>query len=123
MPTGNGTPRAITESYFAAENRRDLNDILDHFAEDARFVAPDGQVLVGRDKIHAFYAANATALPKLHVELIDEFSTDGRGALEWRAEGHTPDDDVVRMRGTNVVTVADGRFTEFRAYWCTATAT
>jgi putative intracellular protease/amidase/ketosteroid isomerase-like protein len=115
-------PREVTESYFAAENRRDLPGILDHFAEDVRFVAPDGTVLVGRDAVGRFYAANVAALPTLQVDLVDEVSVGDRGAAQWRAEARTPDGEIVRMHGANVVTVDDGRFTDFRAYWCTTTA-
>jgi putative intracellular protease/amidase/ketosteroid isomerase-like protein len=115
-----GSPRQVTESYFDAENRRDLPAILDHFADDVRFTAPDGQVLVGRAAVTPFYAANAEAMPHLTVTLVDEISAGRRGTLEWRAEGRTPAGETVRMHGANAVTVADGRFTEFRAYWCTA---
>jgi uncharacterized protein (TIGR02246 family) len=118
-----GDPRAVTESYFAAENRRDLPGILDHFAPDVRFVAPDGQVLSGRDAVGRFYAANIAALTTLQVDLVDEVAAGERAALEWRAEGRTPAGESVRMHGTNVVTVAGGRFTAFAAYWCTTTAT
>ncbi|MBV8933585.1 MAG: nuclear transport factor 2 family protein [Kutzneria sp.] len=117
-----GTPRAVTESYFAAEDGRDLDAILDHFAEDARFTAPDGQVLTGRGQIGEFYAANAVGLPTLRVDLTGEIGAGDRAALEWRAEGRTPEGEAVRMHGTNVVAVADARFTEFRAYWCPTTA-
>jgi uncharacterized protein (TIGR02246 family) len=115
-------PREVTESYFAAENRRDLPGILEHFAEDVRFVAPDGQALIGRDAICRFYAANITALATLQVDLVDEISIGDRGTLQWRAEARTPDGEIVRMHGANVVTVAEGRFTDFHAYWCTTTA-
>jgi uncharacterized protein (TIGR02246 family) len=115
MATG---PREVTESYFAAENRRDLVGILNHFAEDVRFVAPDGRLLVGRDAIEPFYAANAAALPTLRVELVDALSAGERATLEWRAEGRTQEGETVLMHGANAVTVEDGRFTEFRAYWC-----
>jgi len=113
-------PRTLTESYFAAENRRDLAGILDHFAEDVHFVTPDGRALAGRAAIEPFYAANAAALPTLRVTLVDAWEMGERATLEWRAEGRTPDGEQVHMHGANVVAVEDGRFTEFRAYWCTS---
>ena len=113
-------PREVTESYFAAENRRDLAGILCHFAEDVRFITPDGQVLEGRKAIEPFYAANAAAIPTLHVTVVDALSVGDRGTMEWRAEGRAHDGETVRMRGANVVTVNNGCFTEFHAYWCNA---
>ncbi|MCU7727860.1 nuclear transport factor 2 family protein [Actinoplanes sp. KI2] len=117
------TPAQVTASYFGAEGRRDLDAILDHFAEDARFVAPDGRELRGRDAIRPYYAANLAALPELRVDLVGDFPAGPRAALEWRAEGRNPAGEPVHMHGTNVVAVADGRFTEFRAYWLSRSAT
>ncbi|BCJ47273.1 hypothetical protein GCM10010168_71380 [Actinoplanes ianthinogenes] len=113
------SPREVTESYFAAENRRDLPGILDHFAENVRFETPDGATLVGREAVGQFYAANLAALEKLQVDLVEDLSTGDRGALRWRADGRTPTGEPVSMHGVNVVTVAGGRFTDFHAYWCT----
>jgi uncharacterized protein (TIGR02246 family) len=113
--------RRITQSYFAAENRRDLDSILGHFAEDVRFVAPDGRVLTGREALRPFYAANIARLPTLHVRLVDDLGDGDRAALEWRAEGTARDGQQVHMHGTNLVSTRDGRFSEFRAYWCTRT--
>jgi uncharacterized protein (TIGR02246 family) len=117
------SPRQITESYFRAENRRDLPAILDHFAADVRFVTPDGATLAGREAVRTFYAANLEALPSLQVDLVTDLTVADQAALEWRAQGRNPTGDVVHMHGTNLVTVADGRFTRFQAYWCRTTAT
>jgi ketosteroid isomerase-like protein len=57
------------------------------------------------------------ALPTLHVEIVDAVEQGDRAALAWLAEGTDQDGAVVRMRGTNIVTVRDGRFAEFHAYW------
>jgi ketosteroid isomerase-like protein len=74
-------------------------------------------VIVGRTGIRPFYADNIAALPTLHVELVGDLADGDRAALEWRAEGSTPTGDPVRMHGANLVTVHEGRFTEFHAYW------
>lgn len=107
----------VTGSYFHAENRRDLAGILDHFHPDVTFRAPDGTVLHGHAEIRPFYAANVAALPALRVDLVDEVAAGDRAAIEWTAQGLDPNGEPVLMHGTNVVTVHDGRFWEFRAYW------
>jgi ketosteroid isomerase-like protein len=58
----------------------------------------------------------------LRVELVSELAHEDRAALEWHAEGMTPTGELVRMHGTNLVTVHKGRFVEFHAYWGTVTA-
>jgi putative intracellular protease/amidase/ketosteroid isomerase-like protein len=114
---GSTSARALTVSYFAAEGRRDLAGVLQHFSEDVRFVDPRGTVLTGREAIEPFYAQNMRALPTLCVELVDAIEQGDRGALAWLAEGTNHDGATVLMRGTNLVTVRDGRFAEFHAYW------
>lgn len=116
-PAGS-TARETTESYLDAENRRDLEAILTHFADDVRFVTPEGVVLTGREGIRPFYAADAAALPTLSVELVDHLADGDRAAVEWRAEATTAGGEPVRMHGTNVVTLRAGRFSRFDAYRC-----
>jgi uncharacterized protein (TIGR02246 family) len=109
--------QALTASYFAAEGRRDLTGVLEHFSADVRFVDPRGAVLVGRDAIEPFYVQNMAAIPTLRVELVDAVEQGDRAALAWLAQGTDRHGATVRMRGTNIVTVRDGRFAEFHAFW------
>jgi uncharacterized protein (TIGR02246 family) len=114
---GSTSARALTESYFAAEGRRDLAGVLEHFSTEVRFVDPRGAVLTGREAIRPFYAQNMEALPTLRVELVDAIEQDDRAALAWLAEGTNQNGATVLMRGTNLVRVRVGRFAEFNAYW------
>jgi ketosteroid isomerase-like protein len=109
--------RRVTESYFDAENRRHIEDILDHFAEDVRFYGPDGALLEGHAAIREFYQDNAERMPELRVDLVSEVAQGSRAAVQWLAQGTGTDGGTVLMRGSNVVTVVDGRFIEFHAYW------
>lgn len=117
--SGRTSPRAVTESYFDAENRRDLDAVLAHFAHDVTFVAPDGRPLESAAALRRFYAENMAALPWLHVELVDEVRDGDRAAVEWVASARDGGGQPVSMRGTNVITVRDGQFGSLRAYWIT----
>jgi uncharacterized protein (TIGR02246 family) len=73
--------RELVESYFAAERRRDVSAVLDHFNADAVVVLPDGRRLDGRAAIGEFYAQ----LAKLDVRVVSMLTEDGLTAVEWEA--------------------------------------
>jgi putative intracellular protease/amidase/ketosteroid isomerase-like protein len=117
--SGRTSPRDVTESYFDAENRRDLEGVLAHFAHDVTFIGPDGRRIESAAALRRFYAENMAALPQLHVELVDEVRDGDRAAVEWVARGRNGAGQAVSMRGTNVISVRDGQFGYLNAYWLT----
>jgi ketosteroid isomerase-like protein len=115
-----GTPRAVAESYWAAESRRDLGAILDHYHEDAVF-RPPGQTLRGHDEIRTFYEDSAASYPGLEVRITHEIRDGMEASLEWEAVLTDHDGARHPLRGVNNVLVEDGRFREVRAYFDPAT--
>lgn len=111
------TPREVAESYWAAECRRDLQAVLDHYHEDAVVYPPDGSELRGRARIATFYADELDEYPGLEVEIVHEVSNGPEACLEWeatlidKAGGRHP------FRGCNIVRVRDGKFETVRAYF------
>ncbi|MCX4091772.1 nuclear transport factor 2 family protein [Nocardia sp. alder85J] len=82
--------------------------IAELFAPDARFVDHDGSV-VGHVAIDAAAERVLTAFPQLHFAAAGAPSSVGDlGRLDWELRTA---DDVARVRGTDVATVADGRIT------------
>lgn len=111
------TPREVAESYWAAECRRDLDAVLDHFHENATVQPPFGPPYVGRTGIADFYRDEMRDYPGLEVEIVHEIRNGDEAALEWEAV--LVDHDGVRhpFRGINVVQVRAGRFVRVRAYF------
>ncbi len=111
------TPREVAESYWAAECRRDMQAVLDHYHPDAVVYPPDGAELRGHDQIATFYADELDEYPGLEVNIVHEISSGPEACLEWeavlidKAGGRHP------FRGTNVVRVRDGKFEVVRAYF------
>src|SRR5260221_452514 len=60
------TPREIGESYWRAEERRDIDAILSHFHADAVF-HPVAGPLYGHDQIRTFYEGMGDEFPGLEV--------------------------------------------------------
>ncbi len=111
------SPREVAESYWAAECRRDLDAVLDHYHEDAIVFPPAGPSFIGRTAIADFYRDEMRDYPGLEVEIVHEVRDGDEAALEWEAV--LVDHAGVRhpFRGVNIVKVRDGRFEWVRAYF------
>ena len=111
------TALAVSDSYFRAESRCDLEAVVDHFAENAVIVHPDGSRSEGREAIRAFYAGVFDALASIDVRRVGAVGGGVEAAVEWRALVVGADGAERSLRGVNLVTVADGRFTRIYAYF------
>jgi ketosteroid isomerase-like protein len=109
------TPREISESYWAAECRRDIDGVMAHYHPDATYEAPDG-LRRGESEIRAAYEDSARLYPGLEVSIVREFPLGDRAALEFDAVLVDPKGGRHRIRGVNVVHVRDGRFVSVRSY-------
>jgi ketosteroid isomerase-like protein len=109
------TPREVSESYWAAECRRDIDDVLEHYHPDAVYEDSSGRYQ-GLAAIRGFYESSATSFPGLDVTIVGEIADGDESALEFVA---VLVDLVGRrsiIRGVNLVRVRDGRFASVRSY-------
>lgn len=109
------TPRCVSESYWEAECRRDVQGILGHYHENATYEGPDG-LRCGHQAIEEAYEASARDFPGLEVRIVREFPAGMQSALEFEAILTDPRGKRFRIRGVNVVEVRSGRFTSVRSY-------
>ena len=86
------TPREVSESYWAAECRRDVDAVMAHYHADATYQDAGG-LLRGHAEIRQFYEASARDYPGLEVTILREFP----GSADASA-------------------VRDGKFTSVRCY-------
>jgi len=108
------TPLEVSESYWAAECRRDIDAVMEHFHPDGTYEGPDG-LRRGAAEIREAYEESARAYPGLEVAIVQEFRRGEESAIEFDA---TLIDHVGvrhRVRGVNVVAVRDGRFVSVRS--------
>lgn len=111
------SPREVAESYWAAECRRDLDAVLDHYQPDAVVRPPSGAPLVGREQIATFYRDEMRDYPGLEVEIVHEVRKGAEASLEWEAVLVDHSGRRHPFRGVNVVRVRDGKFESVRAYF------
>ena len=108
-------PREISESYWVAECRRDVDAVLAHYRDDA-FYEDGGGRYQGRAAIRGFYEASARAFPGLDVTITRDVAVGDLGALEFVAVLLDADGRRSVIRGVNIVEVRDGRFVSVRSY-------
>jgi ketosteroid isomerase-like protein len=109
------TPLEVSESYWAAECRRDIDAVLAHFHPDATYEGPDG-LRRGHREIRSAYEESARSYPGLEVRIVREFPLGDRSALEFDAAVIDVNGKRYRIRGVNVVQVRDGKFVSARSY-------
>lgn len=110
------TPREVSESYWAAECRRDIAGVMAHYRPDASYEDASGR-RVGATAIRQAYEESARAYPGLEVRIVREFTLNAEcGALEFDAVLIDPAGTRFRVRGVNVVVVRDGQFVSVRSY-------
>lgn len=115
MTTGARTIRQLAESYWAAEERRDVDAIVAHYHDDATYQDGGGR-WSGVDAIRAFYRSSVAAYPEIRVSLLDDFPAAAGCAVEFHAVLRDRDGRSWVIRGVNLFRVHDGRFTSVRSY-------
>ena len=110
------TPREVSESYWTAECRRDIDAVMAHYHADATY-EDGGGLRRGHAEVRRAYENSARDYPGLEVEIVREFA-DGQdtSALEFDAVLVDHQGRRFRVRGVNVVEVRDGKFVSVRSY-------
>jgi ketosteroid isomerase-like protein len=115
MSTPTRTVRDLAQSYWAAEERRDVSAVMDHYHPDATYRDGSGERR-GQREIRDFYATSVETYPSLKVDIVREYAATDASALEFVALLRDRAGKAWTIRGVNVFHVADGRFTSVRSY-------
>jgi ketosteroid isomerase-like protein len=110
------TPREISEAYWAAECRRDVDAVMAHYHPDATYEDAGG-LRRGHAEIRQAYEDSKRAYPGLEVRILREFTfAPDTAGLEYYAVLIDAAGQRFKVRGVNVVTVRDGKFVSVRSY-------
>jgi ketosteroid isomerase-like protein len=117
LSTGDGisTPLDVSESYWTAECRRDIDGVISHYHPDATYEGPDG-LRRGHDQIRTGYKQHMSLYPGLEVAIVQDFSRGDYAAIEFDAVLIDTGGKRYRVRGVNVVQIRGGRFVSVRSY-------
>ena len=110
------TPREVSEAYWAAECRRDVDAVMAFYHPDATFEDAGG-LRRGHAEVRRVYEESKAAYPGLEVRILREFTFSAdTGGLEYYAVLIDAVGTRFKVRGVNVVTVRDGKFVSVRSY-------
>ncbi len=113
-------------SYFEAMDRRDVDAMLEHWAEEGfEDMVPVG-IIRGRDELRTSLTAQFAAMPDMRTTITRLIAGEHDCAVEWRIEGTfdgapymglEPTGSHVELRGTDLIELEDGRITSLTAYF------
>ena len=117
---------AFVDSLFAAWNAHDLTGVLNHYAADYEELDVARTTPVrGHAEVHRLMAYYLRAFPDLAITLDDCLVDGDRMALYWTWQGtqrgtfmHIPaTGHTVRVRGTSLVTLEEGKIRRALRIW------
>jgi ketosteroid isomerase-like protein len=110
------TPREVSESYWAAECRRDIDGVMAHYQPDATYQDAGG-LLRGADQIRGFYEASMRDYPALEVTILREFTgSPDASAFEVYAVLTDHAGERFVIGGLISIAVRDGKMASIRCY-------
>ncbi len=113
MPT---TPREVSEAYWAAECRRDVDAVMEFYHPDATY-EDSGGLRRGHAEVRQAYEDSAQAYPGLEVRILREFTAaPDTSGLEFYAVLIDSAGRRFKVLGVNVVSVRDGKFSSVRSF-------
>lgn len=102
-------------SYWAAQCCRDIGRLVEHFAENADLITPDGH-FAGRAAIESLYKKSFAAYPQLSAEIKARYAGRGTHGFEFTAMLTSADRCEWKVQGVNIVTVENGFISRLRSY-------
>jgi ketosteroid isomerase-like protein len=115
MPVGT---LGIVERLRDAMNARDIDALVDCFADDYDSVQPahPGRAFHGNDQVRANWTEMFTGVPDLHAEILGSAVEGDTVWTEWSWTGTRADGEAFAMIGVTVIGVASGRLAWARLY-------
>jgi len=110
------TPLDIARSYWRSEKARDLDQILEHFTQDAVFRAPTMH-LKGRDEISRYYQNVLTQFKDVDVTVLNAVESGNTLAVEWRCRLLGTDNRTREVLGCNIFEFSGEQFQTLRVYF------
>lgn len=106
----------LAKSYWRAEADGDLETVLEHFAETARFTAP-GFDLRGRDGIRRFYEQMMGGYASMRIEVLRSMESGDDLVVEFGFHFTRHSGGEGYAEGCNVFTFDGNLFTRVCAYF------
>jgi uncharacterized protein YihD (DUF1040 family) len=106
----------IVRSYWKSEGEKNLEKILSHFAETAKFSSPT-MVLEGRSNIEIFYQGMVTGFKKIEVTPTHWVEQGDEIAVEYDCTLVRNSGEERFAKGFNLFTINNGVIQSLRCYF------
>jgi ketosteroid isomerase-like protein len=122
MIQNNQVTAELLENIVDAFNRRDIEAIVNSFAEDGVFLTargpePWGRKLIGRKAIGEYIAQRFESIPDMRWVEGRSFAAGDRGVSEWKVMGTSVDGEEINWLGCDIWEFKDGLVINKDTYW------
>lgn len=110
--------RAVAHAFDSHQ----LDEIIEHFAEDAVFESPRGpeaygQRFVGAEQVRRAFAGRFTGIPDVRYTDDEHFVCGDRGVSEWLLTGTITDGERIEVRGCDIWTFRGDEIVLKDSFW------
>ena len=112
----------LLRSFLDAFNRHDLDDIMDHFADECVFymprgASPRGDQYVGKADVRAGLAKRFEGILDVHYGDDRHWACGEFGVSEWTLTGTSVSGQQIEVRGVDLLEFAEGKITRKDSFW------
>lgn len=112
------TTRRFIDALHGLEEHRDVERLVELFAEGAELQNPVIARTQGKDGVRTFWEHYRSSFGEIHSHFLHVASGDDSALLEWRSEGTSAAGTPIRYGGVSVLEFGDGgSITNFRSYF------
>ena len=121
MTTAGPTP-ALLQAINAAFNSRDVDRIMEFFAEDCTFLMARGPEPVGR-RVHGKAAVRKVLADRFRVitdmrwDHVEQIIAGSRAITVWMVTGHGADGETLNYRGCDIYEFSGDKILNKDTYW------
>jgi taurine dehydrogenase small subunit len=112
----------LVQEIVAAFNKRDVELIMSHFADDCTFLASRGDSVVGerihgKEAVRKYLADRFVAIPDMRWEPVRDEVYGNHAVSVWIVKGKTPNGETLESQGCDLWEFRDGKVLNKDTYW------
>ena len=121
MTTAGPTP-ALLQAINAAFNSRDVDRIMEFFAEDCTFLMargpePVGRRVHGKAAVRKVLADRFTVITDMRWDHVEQIIAGSRAITVWMVTGHGADGEMLNYRGCDIYEFRGDKILNKDTYW------